>query len=198
MGLFERRPAERAMTQWMSQLFRYVLVGGVSAAIDIASLWLLLELGTPRPLALGVALVAGMVVNYPCHRFTFRSVVSVGLRSITLYLVAVGGNYLLTLMIVEAGVVLGFAVIPSKIPSRPIIALTGFFHAQVRVPIPLVSPVQRIAAVVPCFRFAHAVRHARAADLRQLRVLVHQQTGRMRQSYRTPIRIAVDQALCPA
>lgn len=114
-----------------AQFSRYVVVGGISAAVDVAALWALLQLAVPRALAVAIAMAAGMVVNYALHhRFTFRSSRAVGARSVALYLAAVAGNYLLTLALIEIGVRFGLGVIAAKILSLPVIAATGFLFTR--------------------------------------------------------------------
>ena len=109
------------------QFARYVLVGGFSAVVDLSALWMLLQARLPRPIALAVALVLGIAINYLLHhRFTFRSTRRVDPRSIGLFLAIVGINYLLTLAIVEAGLAIGLTVMWSKLVSLPVIALNGF------------------------------------------------------------------------
>lgn len=114
-----------------TQFSRYVTVGGISAAIDVAVLWALLQLAVPRALAVAAAMAIGMAVNYTLHhRFTFRSTRAVDARSIALYLAAVGFNYLLTLALIEVGILFGLGVITAKILTLPIVAATGFLFTR--------------------------------------------------------------------
>lgn len=109
------------------QFGRYLVVGVISAAIDIAALWLLLSAQMGRALAVAVAMVAGMVANYALHRvYTFRTRSPLGVSSVALYVVIVGCNYVLTLAIIEVGLRLGLSVMWGKVVSLPVIALTGF------------------------------------------------------------------------
>lgn len=119
------------MPKWSGQFARYLLVGGLSAAIDVFVLWILLAAAMARAPAVAVAMVAGMVANYALHRvYTFRTRRALSAGSVTLYVSIVAVNYVLTLAIIEAGLHLGLSVIWGKIVSLPLIAVSGFLFTR--------------------------------------------------------------------
>lgn len=116
---------------WRRQFAVYVMVGLASAAVDVGLLWGLLAIGVWRTAAVGIGLIAGMVVNYLLHmRVTFRAASAADLRSVALYVSIVLVNYLITLGFVEAGAMFGHPIVLWKLASLPVIALIGFLFTR--------------------------------------------------------------------
>lgn len=120
-----------ASNRWQAaarQFSRYVVVGVVSAAIDVGCLWWLLRIGSPTTFALTAAMAAGMLANFCLHRiYTFASRSPFRWSSVLGYLSVVGFNYALTLGVVELGARIGVDTLPAKIVSLPIVAVCGYF-----------------------------------------------------------------------
>jgi putative flippase GtrA len=113
----------------MPKFVVYVLVGCVSATIDLISLWLLIGLNTTQWLAVTLAFIAGFVFNTWAHfHFTFEASLTIhtGIRFITV----VGINYLMTLLIIETLTALSLTLIAAKLISLPIIAASGFLLSK--------------------------------------------------------------------
>lgn len=108
------------------QLLVYIIVGGLSALLDIAVMQVLILSKTDFRLATTAGFVIGLIFNYLCHQnITFRSRLS--LRSTLRYATIVGFNYLLTLGLVMVTVSLWQTALPGKLLALPIVALIGFF-----------------------------------------------------------------------
>jgi putative flippase GtrA len=109
----------------MPKFVVYVLVGCVSATIDLISLWVLIELNAPQLLAVALAFIAGSVFNAWAHAlFTFKALLTqqTGIR----FTAVVGINYLLTLLIIETLTAFSLSLIAAKVVALPIIASSGF------------------------------------------------------------------------
>ena len=113
----------------MPKFVVYVLVGCVSATIDLVSLWLLIGLKTPQWLAVTLAFIAGFVFNAWAHAlFTFEALLTqqTGIR----FTAVVGVNYLLTLLIIEVLTAFSLSLIAAKVVALPIIAASGFLLSK--------------------------------------------------------------------
>lgn len=107
------------------QFLVYLLVGVLSALVDIGTLQALLWLALDHRLAVTGGFVLGTVFNYLCHeRFTFRATRSAGtmLRFCALLLV----NFALTMLLVQLSVSLLDSVMIGKLVALPLVALNGF------------------------------------------------------------------------
>jgi putative flippase GtrA len=103
----------------------YVMVGSVSAIIDLLTLGILLDLNTPQWPAVTIAFIAGFVFNLKSHAlFTFVSALTK--KSALRFTSVVGVNYLLTLAIIEALSNFSFTIITAKVISLPVIAISGY------------------------------------------------------------------------
>ena len=113
----------------MPKFVVYVLVGCVSATIDLASLWVLIGLNTPHWLAVTLAFIAGFVFNAWAHAlFTFEAPLTqqIGIR----FTAVVGVNYLLTLLIIQTLTAFSLSLIAAKVVALPIIAASGFLLSK--------------------------------------------------------------------
>jgi putative flippase GtrA len=113
----------------MPKFVVYIIVGCVSATIDLLSLWLLIGLNIPQWLAVTLAFVAGFVFNVWAHAlFTFEAPLTqqTGIR----FTAVVGINYLLTLLIIETLTAFSFSLIAAKVLALPIIAASGFLLSK--------------------------------------------------------------------
>ena len=109
----------------MRKLMVYVIVGSVSAIIDLLTLRILLGLNTPQLPAVTIAFIAGFVFNLKSHAlFTFVSALTK--KSALRFTSVVGVNYLLTLAIIEALSNFSFTIITAKVISLPVIAISGY------------------------------------------------------------------------
>lgn len=88
---------------------RFLVVGGLSAAVDLGLLVALRELAAaPLPLATTVAFWTALLVNFGLNwAWAFGAGGSAAGAPFLRYMVLVGINYLLTLLIVTGGVALG-------------------------------------------------------------------------------------------
>jgi putative flippase GtrA len=103
----------------------YVIVGSVSAIIDLLTLRILLSLNTPQWPAVTIAFIAGFVFNLKSHAlFTFVSAITK--KSALRFTSLVGVNYLLTLAIIETLSNFSFTIITAKVISLPVIAISGY------------------------------------------------------------------------
>jgi len=103
----------------------YVIVGSVSAIIDLLTLRILLGLNTPQWPAVTIAFIAGFVFNLKSHAlFTFVSALTK--KSALRFISVVGVNYLLTLTIIETLSNFSFTIITAKVISLPVIAISGY------------------------------------------------------------------------
>ena len=103
----------------------YVLVGMVSAAIDLLTLSLLIEVGIKQLPAVTVAFAAGFIFNIKAHSvFTFNS--QLNRKSGIRFTAVVAINYLLTLIVIETLAIFSLDLFNAKLVSLPIIAVSGF------------------------------------------------------------------------
>ena len=109
----------------MRKFMVYVVVGSVSAIIDLLTLRILLGLNTPQWPAVTAAFIAGFVFNLKSHAlFTFVSPLT--RKSALRFTSVVGVNYLLTLAIIETLSNFSFTIITAKVISLPVIAISGY------------------------------------------------------------------------
>ena len=109
----------------MCRFMVYVIVGSVSAIIDLLTLKILLDLNAPQWPAVTISFIAGFVFNLKYHSlFTFVSPLT--RKSIVRFTTVVGVNYLLMLAIVKTLSNFSFTIITAKVVSLPIIALSGY------------------------------------------------------------------------
>lgn len=111
------------------QFFIYVIVGVLSALIDIGTMQALLWLDFDYRLAVSVAFAIGLTFNYLCHeRVTFRAKRSAG--TIVRYGILVLANYGLTLLCVHLSVTHLDSVLVGKLVSLPLVAVNGFLWGR--------------------------------------------------------------------
>ena len=103
----------------------FLIVGGLSALIDVCLMQLFISSGCDYLIATTVGFVIGLLVNFALHSsVTFQSKPTA--RSFARYLCLVGLNYLFTLGSVSLSMqLLGDAVI-GKLLSLPLIAVNGY------------------------------------------------------------------------
>jgi putative flippase GtrA len=113
----------------MPKFVVYVIVGLVSAIIDLLTLSILISLHTKQWLAVTFAFIAGFAFNLKAHSlFTFVSPLTriSGIR----FTAVVAINYLLTLAIIETLTAFSFSLITAKLISLPIIAIFGYLMGR--------------------------------------------------------------------
>jgi putative flippase GtrA len=111
------------------QFLTYVIVGVLSAVVDIGTLQLLRSQGTHDTLAVSTGFFVALLFNYTCQRsFTFRSRHSS--QILLRYLSVVTVTYVLTLAITHLSSSMFNTPVPGKIVALPIVALIGFLTGK--------------------------------------------------------------------
>ena len=109
----------------MPNFLVYLIVGLLSAIIDLITLSILISLNATEWLAVTVAFIAGFVFNVKAHAFfTFASPLT--RKSALRFTAVVAVNYLLTLLIIETLTAFSCGLIVAKVVSLPIIAVSGY------------------------------------------------------------------------
>ncbi len=109
----------------MPKFVVYVIVGSLSAIIDLTTLNILISLDITQWLAVTVAFFSGFVFNVKAHAlFTFASPLTS--KSALKFTAVVAVNYLQTLLLIEALTSLSCSLTTAKVVSLPIIAVSGF------------------------------------------------------------------------
>jgi putative flippase GtrA len=107
------------------QFMLYILVGVVSAIIDIGTMQLLLTAEAGYLLAVSVGFAVGLVFNYLAHqRLTFKARHS--FATVWRYATVLLLNYGLTMLCVQISVLSLDSVLAGKLLSLPLVALNGF------------------------------------------------------------------------
>ena len=105
-----------APNERVPRVLRFLVVGGLSAALDVGLLVVLRELvGAPLGVATTVAFWTALVVNFSLHRTWSFSHASAPAVPFARYLVLVGANYLATLGLVTGGVAVGAPYVLAKV-----------------------------------------------------------------------------------
>lgn len=113
----------------MRQFAIYVVIGVVSAVVDIGLMQLLIFLGMHYLEAATVGFVAGLISNYLLHSLiTFKRAYS--LAVLMRFMVGVVVNYVLTLMVIQAFYYFGVSPLIGKIVSLPLVAVNGFIMSK--------------------------------------------------------------------
>lgn len=111
------------------QFLLFVAGGLLTALIDIGLMQLALRAGLPSLTAASIGFVAGLAVNYAFHaRVTFARLSQS--HSMWRYLVVVGVNYGLTLLLVALAHVLLDNPLAGKLISLPVVAANGFLLSK--------------------------------------------------------------------
>ena len=109
----------------MPKFVVYMIVGLLSAIIDLTTLNILISQDITQWLAVSVAFIAGFVFNVKAHAlFTFASPLTS--KSALKFTAVIAVNYLLTLLIIESLTALSCSLMTAKVVSLPIIAVSGF------------------------------------------------------------------------
>lgn len=113
----------------MRQFAIYVVIGVVSAVVDIGLMQLLIFLGVHYLGAATFGFVLGLLVNFLLHSLiTFKQAYSLG--AFLRFLVGVVVNYLLTVLVIQTFYYLGVVPLVGKIISLPIVAVSGFIMSK--------------------------------------------------------------------
>lgn len=104
----------------------FILVGGISALIDVGGLYILNKLmlldGT---ISVTIAFMLGLIFNYFCHTyFTFNKSVAAG--NLIKYLMVVLINYLTTVLLIYLMQAVYIDIIIAKVITLPIVAVITF------------------------------------------------------------------------
>lgn len=116
-------------TQGLHQFITYILVGILSAVIDVGLMKLLTVLGMHYLLAANVGFGVGLSANFLMHsRLTFKT--SFSNTALTRYIAIVLVNYLITMLCIN--IVHNWLNMPvlGKIISLPIISVNGFLLSK--------------------------------------------------------------------
>ena len=109
----------------MPKFVVYLIVGSLSAIIDLTTLIILISLNTTQWLAVTVAFIVGFAFNVKAHAlFTFAS--PLNSKSALRFTALVAVNYQLTLLIIETLTAFSCNLITAKLVSLPIIAVSGY------------------------------------------------------------------------
>lgn len=108
-----------------------MLVGIISAIVDMSFLWAGLVGGVHYGLAISLGYAAGFTTNYYLHaNYTFR-VKRESVHQLMGFVAIVSFNYLLTLLIVWfLHDIVNWHVILAKLFSLPIIAINGYYCSR--------------------------------------------------------------------
>lgn len=111
------------------QFLVYIVVGVLSALIDIGTMQALLWLAFDYRIAVSIAFALGLTFNYLCHeRVTFRAKRSAS--TLVRYGILVLANYGLTLLCVHLSVTYLDNVLTGKVVSLPLVAVNGFLWGR--------------------------------------------------------------------
>lgn len=111
------------------QVPTFLVVGGLSALIDIGLLQLLLTQAVPIVAATSIAFLAGLVFNLVCHaRFTFRTTIS--RYTVARYACLVGLNYGITLGCVSLAFMVADSPMIGKIIALVIVPVISFLGGK--------------------------------------------------------------------
>ena len=118
----------------MNRLLRSGLSGGCATAVDVATLVLLVEHGTPVALAAFVACAAGAVVCFTLNKYiAFRDRTKVTWRQLGRFgIVAVATALLMALLMEIVAVRLGVAYLLAKLVCSTLVFLAWTYPAQRR------------------------------------------------------------------
>ena len=110
----------------MPKFFTYIIVGSVSALIDLLTLGILLSIKTPEWLSVTIGFIIGFAFNLRAHAlFTFVRPLTTQASIRFTAIVAI--NYVLTLASIELLTAYSLSLITAKLVSLPIVATSGFF-----------------------------------------------------------------------
>jgi putative flippase GtrA len=110
-----------------SSFVRFLVVGGLSLAVDAGLLYLLHgRLGMWLPAATAVSFLAGFVVNFTLNRqWAFSSTGSLG-RHFTRYVALVAVNLLVTVVLVQALTALGVPYLVAKVVTTAAVSIVNY------------------------------------------------------------------------
>lgn len=111
------------------RLGRFLMVGGMAAAVDITALGLLRFVLTPTA-AFSAAFAAGVVTHFLLNKYwTFRCSRTDLMRQVAEYLVVVAMNYVIQLLVFRAVLLAwpGAGVLVAKAAAMPPGTVLGFF-----------------------------------------------------------------------
>jgi len=111
---------------------RFLLVGIICALLDTSLVWLLDRAQIFYGVAITAGFLAGLVLNYVLHaRFTF-SVAQMGVAQLARFLVVVGLNYGITLLVVYLLYgIFSADLVAAKIVALPLVAVNGYWLSRV-------------------------------------------------------------------
>ena len=111
------------------QFMVFLLVGIVSAILDLGMLSALLQLGFHPYLAVSIAFLCGLGINLWLHsRLTFQTNLST--QNALRFLIVVGMNWLIILGVVFIFEQLGNSYLFGKLVSLPLVAIHGFLWSR--------------------------------------------------------------------
>lgn len=111
------------------QFMVFLLVGIVSAILDLGMLLVLIQLGSHPYLAVSIAFLCGLGINLWLHsRLTFQTNLST--QNAFRFLIVVGMNWLIILGVVFIFEQLGHSYLFGKLVSLPLVAIHGFLWSR--------------------------------------------------------------------
>lgn len=111
------------------QFMVFLLVGIVSAILDLGMLSALIQLGSHPYLAVSIAFLCGLGINLWLHsRLTFQTNLST--QNALRFLIVVGMNWLIILGVVFIFEQLGNSYLFGKLVSLPLVAIHGFLWSR--------------------------------------------------------------------
>ncbi len=118
-------------TIYNNRFIRFIIVGAVSAAVDISSTWGMAHICSSFYIPVTTGFIIGLLCNYVLHTlFTFSSTISVS-RQLPRFLAVVVLNYLQTILIVYLAMNhAGLSTVHAKIASLPFVAAAGFLLSR--------------------------------------------------------------------
>lgn len=125
------------------QVLFFLVIGGISAAVDAGVYWILVTIGLAPALSSAISFMSAFVVNYRGNRdLVFRAQKSHG--ALLRYTILVVVNLGLSAGCVALGVAIGLGPIWAKVVSMILVAVVNFFtmrwwvfpHSHARQPDP--------------------------------------------------------------
>lgn len=110
----------------MKKSLVFLLVGSLSALIDVGTLYFLNKmLSMNESLSISIAFFCGLIFNYFCHTyFTFNKSANTG--NLVKYLIVVLVNYLVTISLIQLLQILSIDIVIAKVITLPIVAIITF------------------------------------------------------------------------
>ncbi len=111
------------------RFLKFLLVGAISAIVDIGAFWLLLDWKLSLQVSATVSFISGLIVNFSLHSFyTFSS--KIDIPKAIKFIAVVAINYAISIFFVYFFVYCSLSPLMGKIFSLPVIAINGFMLSR--------------------------------------------------------------------